>query len=134
MDRLCVKPYTIEPVNGNERPVHLKKGDLIMLPTFGLHRDPQYYPQPEKFDPERFNDENKSGINPYTFLPFGVGPRSCIGNRFALMEIKLVFFYILSKFDIVVVEKTTVPLKIAKSQFQLTSEGGFWLGLKPRNT
>lgn len=46
----------------------------------GLHHDPEYYPNPEKFDPERFSEENKSKRPAYTYLPFGDGPRICIGK------------------------------------------------------
>lgn len=42
---------------------------------------PKYFPDPEKFDPERFNDENKNDIMAGTFIPFGIGPRNCIGKR-----------------------------------------------------
>ncbi|KAF5279812.1 hypothetical protein FQA39_LY18234 [Lamprigera yunnana] len=119
-DRVCVKPYTIPPVNNNEKPLHLKKGDFIWVPTFGIQRDPELFPNPERFDPERFNDENKQNLNQYTYLPFGVGPRACIGNRFALMETKLVFYHILSKFNFVVINKTTVPLKIEKTKGDIT--------------
>ncbi|KAJ3645285.1 hypothetical protein Zmor_022951 [Zophobas morio] len=129
LDRICTKSYTIDPKYPDERPVHLRKGDVIWLPVFGIHRDPQYYPEPERFDPERFNDENKVNINPYTYLPFGSGPRNCIGSRFALLETKTLFFYILSNFEIVPVEKTQIPLVLSKKQFNLTAENGFWLGL-----
>lgn len=50
------------------------------IPIWSLHRDPKYYDDPEKFDPERFYDENKHKIKPYTYLPFGIGPRNCIGK------------------------------------------------------
>lgn len=129
-DRICTKPYTIHPISPDEKPVHLTYNDIIVLPIFGIHRDPKYYPNPEKFDPERFNEQNKKNINPYTYLPFGTGPRNCIGSRFAIMETKAVFFYILADFKIVPVEKTDVPLKISKKNFNLTSENGFWFGLQ----
>lgn len=45
-----------------------------------IHSDPEYYPEPEKFIPERFNEENKKNITPYTYFPFGDGPRTCIGE------------------------------------------------------
>ena len=131
-DRVCTKPYTIEPKYPDEKPVHLKIKDSVWFPVFGIHRDPQYYPEPERFDPERFNDENKVNISPYTYMPFGVGPRNCIGSRFALLETKTLFFYILSHFEIVPVEKTQIPLVLSKKQLNMAAENGFWLGLKRR--
>ncbi|XP_017770242.1 PREDICTED: cytochrome P450 9e2-like [Nicrophorus vespilloides] len=132
LDRLCVKEYTIEPEYPDEVPVHLKPGDVICFPVAGLHHDPKYFPNPSKFDPERFSDSNKDSIHPYTFLPFGVGPRSCIGYRFAMIKAKIMFFKLLSTFEIVVCDKTSVPLKISKIDLMLTSADGFWLGLKRR--
>lgn len=58
----------------------MKPGEGLWLPIYAIHRDPQYYPNPKKFDPERFSDENKGNINPLAYLPFGVGPRNCIGK------------------------------------------------------
>ncbi|KAJ3645297.1 hypothetical protein Zmor_022963 [Zophobas morio] len=133
VDRVCTKPYTIEAKYPDERPLLLEKNAVVWLPIFGLHRDPNHYPEPECFDPERFNDRNKINIKPYTYLPFGSGPRNCIGSRFALLEIKTLFFYILSHFEIVPVEKTQIPLVISKKKFNLTAEKGFWLGLKRRS-
>lgn len=66
----------------------------------------------------------------YFYQPFGLGPRICIGLRFALMETKLVFFYLLTKFEIVPVEKTKIPLVYKKILMALASEHDFWLGLK----
>jgi cytochrome P450 family 9 len=75
VDRICVKPYTLK----SDPPMEMSPGDVVFIPILGLHRDPSHYPDPERFDPERFSDENKQNINPMTYLPFGVGPRSCIG-------------------------------------------------------
>lgn len=58
----------------------LKKETKVLIPTFALHHDPKYFPDPEKFDPERFSSENKAQIIPGTYLPFGDGPRICIGK------------------------------------------------------
>lgn len=53
---------------------------VFLIPIYGLHHDPKHFPDPEKFDPERFSEENKHNIAPNTYLPFGVGPRNCIGG------------------------------------------------------
>ncbi|KAI2474114.1 cytochrome P450 9e2 isoform X2 [Diabrotica virgifera virgifera] len=129
-ERQCTKDYIIKPERPEEAPVTIKKGMSIWMPVYPIHRDSKYYPDPDKFDPDRFNEQNKSKINPYTYLPFGLGPRNCIGSRFALLEVKVVFFYLLRDFQIVPVEKSQIPLVISKKNFNLTSEGGFWFGLK----
>jgi cytochrome P450 family 9 len=131
-DRVCTKPYTIEPKAPNEKPLRLDVKDNIIIPIYSLHRDPQYYPDPDRFDPERFSDENKSKINPYTYLPFGTGPRSCIGSRFALMETKVLFFHLLSNFEIVPVAKTQIPIRFDRKAINMSAEKGFWVGLQRR--
>ncbi|KAB0791190.1 hypothetical protein PPYR_02990 [Photinus pyralis] len=130
--RVCTKPYTIKPEKEGEKAVKLNVNDSLWIPIFAIHRDENNYENPTRFDPERFNRENRASVLPYQFIPFGVGPRSCIGNRFALMETKLVFFYLLSKFNLVVTEKTDVPLQLGKHAFQLKAKNGFWLALKAR--
>ncbi|CAG9860276.1 unnamed protein product [Phyllotreta striolata] len=130
VDRLCTKPYTIEPVLPGEKPLHLAEGDIVLVPIFGLHRDPELFPDPERFDPERFNDENRGSIEPYSYLPFGVGPRNCIGNRFGLLSVKVLFFHLLKAFELVPVDKTEIPVRISKSKFGVDPDGGLPLGLK----
>lgn len=131
-DRICAKPYTIEPKLPNEKPLRLEVGDTVTIPIYGIHRDPQYYPEPDRYNPERFSEENKSKIVPYTFMPFGTGPRSCIGTRFALLEAKILFYHFLSNFEIVPVEKTQIPLRFSRKAINMTPENGFWMGLKKR--
>lgn len=57
-----------------------EKGTVVFIPAQALHYDSDYFPQPHVFDPERFNYENKSKIVPYSYIPFGDGPRNCIGK------------------------------------------------------
>ncbi|XP_063916959.1 cytochrome P450 9e2-like isoform X2 [Zophobas morio] len=131
-DRICTKPYTIEPKTPYEKPVHLKPNDVIYIPMYAIQRDPKNYPDPDRFDPERFSEENKSKIKPYTFIPFGVGPRSCIGSRFALLETKILFYHLLSHFNIIPIEKTQIPIRFNRKAINMAAEKGFWLGLQRR--
>lgn len=133
MDRVCTKPYTIEPVLPDEKPVPLKPGDVLWLPMQGVHRDPNNYPNPDKFDPERFSDENKVNIRPYTYIPFGSGPRNCIGSRLALLEMKTLLYNLLLSFEIVPTKKTKIPIVLNKKSLNHSCEGGFWLELKRVN-
>jgi cytochrome P450 family 6 len=75
VNRRCTKDYTIP-----ETDLVLQKGVQVIVPVLGLHRDPEYFPNPEKFDPERFSEETKSDMPKYAYLPFGEGPRICIGK------------------------------------------------------
>jgi cytochrome P450 family 9 len=128
-DRKCTIPYKIKD---NDIEMTIEKDSFIWIPVGPLHHDPQYFPEPEKFDPERFSDENKHKIIPYTYLPFGAGPRNCIGSRFALMEAKAILFHLLTRFSFEVSVRTQIPLKYSKSGFSVRPEKGFWIALKPR--
>lgn len=77
-DRVCNEDTVIEDGKGNR--FTIPKGMVIFINMFGLHYNPKYFPNPEKFDPERFLGENKKNIKPYTYMPFAVGPRACIGK------------------------------------------------------
>ncbi|XP_072453767.1 cytochrome P450 3A4-like [Notamacropus eugenii] len=92
----------------------IPKGTVVMTPPFVLHRDPEYWPEPEKFCPERFSKENKASINPYMYLPFGTGPRNCIGMRFALITVKLATSRLLQEFSFRTCKETQIPLKLSK--------------------
>lgn len=127
-DRICNKPYVLKP-DGDE-PVHIPEGTTILIPTYCLHHDPKLFPNPKKFDPERFNNERKTEIKSYAYQPFGLGRRSCIATKFALMEIKMGFFHLLSKFELVPAQSTKIPLVLMKNPFAFTSENGFWFDLK----
>lgn len=78
-DRTCVKDYVYD--DGDKLKFKIEKGSTLNFSIYGLHFDPKYYPNPERFDPERFSDDNKHNITPGTYVPFGAGPRSCIGKN-----------------------------------------------------
>ncbi|XP_071633835.1 cytochrome P450 9e2-like [Temnothorax longispinosus] len=134
IDRLCVKEYELPPSQPGSKKVIVKPNNTLMFPVYAIHRDPKYFPNPDKFDPERFSEENKDNILPYSYLPFGHGPRKCIGNRFALMETKILIAHLLQKFTLKTVEKTVEPVVHYKAEFSLAPDGGFWIGLEKRET
>ncbi|GIY81414.1 cytochrome P450 4V2 [Caerostris darwini] len=75
-------------------------GSICFIFPLMLHRDPEVFPEPEKFKPERFFLENSKGRHPYAYIPFSAGPRNCIGQKFAMMELKVVIANILRRFRI----------------------------------
>lgn len=80
MDRKCVRQYTFEPSSPNRPPLQVNPGEQLFIPAYSIHRDEKYFTDPDRFDPERFNEENKPHIWPGSYIPFGIGPRNCIGN------------------------------------------------------
>ncbi|CAI9723449.1 cytochrome P450 4V2-like [Octopus vulgaris] len=85
-------------------PYELKKGTGILIMISALHRDPQNFPDPDRFDPERFLTEDNN-IHPYAFIPFSAGPRNCIGQRFATIEEKVILSHIVQRFNLETTQK-----------------------------
>ncbi|KAK5649524.1 hypothetical protein RI129_000553 [Pyrocoelia pectoralis] len=102
----------------------------VLLPIWGIHHDPEFWPNPEKFDPERFNEGNRPKIVDYTYLPFGEGPRVCIGQRFALIQIKVGLSLILKNFKFALSSKTPLPLKLEPKGIVITPVSGIWVNLR----
>lgn len=85
----------VEPVELND--VTVGKGQVVLISPYAVHRDPRWYPDPERFDPDRFSPQGKKDMPRYAYLPFGGGPRICIGNSFAVLEARLVMATILGQ-------------------------------------
>lgn len=128
LNRLCIEDYRLAELN-----LVIPKGMKIIIPTYAIHHDPEYYPDPYKFDPERFTDDKIQTKNNYTFIPFGEGPRMCIGNRFAMMQMKLCLSMMLHNFELSVTEDTPVSITIAKKQFVTTTESPIVLKISKRS-
>uniref|UniRef100_A0A671R9H0 Cytochrome P450 3A n=1 Tax=Sinocyclocheilus anshuiensis TaxID=1608454 RepID=A0A671R9H0_9TELE len=124
LERVCKKTVDI---NG----LLIPKDMVVMIPTFALHRDPDYWSNPESFKPERFTKGNKESIDPYMYMPFGLGPRNCIGMRFAQVSMKLAIVEILQRFDVSVCDQTQVPLELGTSGL-LVPKDPIKLQFKPR--
>lgn len=91
--------------------ITLFKGQEIEVPIYAVHHCEDYYPQPDLFNPDRFLPENKHLLKPYTYMPFGLGPRNCVGMRFAYQEIKLMLAKVVPKFRFSTCSETDIPLK-----------------------
>ncbi|XP_060231838.1 LOW QUALITY PROTEIN: cytochrome P450 3A19-like [Meriones unguiculatus] len=105
VDRVCGRDVTLHGVS-------LPRGAVVTVPVYALHHDPGRWAEPEDFRPERFSPEHRAAIDPYSYLPFGCGPRNCIGRRFALMTMKLALTKLVQRFSFLPCEETRIPLQL----------------------
>ncbi|XP_022779926.1 uncharacterized protein LOC111321343 [Stylophora pistillata] len=126
IQRDCNETCTIKGVT-------IPQGMPILVPCYAIHHDPEIYPDPEKFDPERFTEAEKAKRHPYTYLPFGHGPHNCVGMRFALLEIKLTLVRLLKKYKLERTEKTAVPLGYVVGSVLTCPPGKILLKVSPRD-
>ncbi|XP_016006835.2 cytochrome P450 4B1 isoform X2 [Rousettus aegyptiacus] len=106
----------------------LPAGSLISLNIYALHRNSSVWPNPEVFDPMRFSRDDVSHRHPYAYMPFSAGPRNCIGQKFAMAEIKVALALCLLRFELVP-DFSQLPIKFP--QLVLNSKNGIHLYLKP---
>ncbi len=91
--------------------IRLPSGTSVVVLPYMIHRKEHYYPDPYKFDPDRFLPEEQAKRHAYTYLPFSAGNRNCLGLKFAMLEMKTIAAYILRNFDISSTDKIgDIPL------------------------
>ncbi|XP_014250631.1 probable cytochrome P450 6a14 isoform X1 [Cimex lectularius] len=120
--RTCTKEYTF--TNG----LVVKPGEKLMIPVYAIHSSDEYYPDPTKFDPERFGPDVFQ--RPCTFLPFGEGPRVCIAMRFAIQQMKFGLAKVLMSYKIKVNPKTKEPIELNKKSFVTTTKYPIYFDLE----
>ena len=103
----------------------LKQGSMVMVNIYGLHRHPDLWHEPERFNPDRFENEPAR----FTYIPFGGGPHVCIGNEFAMMEMQLILVQVLQQFRLSLVPDTLVKIK---GKATLIAEGGIPMTIERR--
>ncbi|NXF12579.1 CP4FN protein, partial [Smithornis capensis] len=104
-------------------------GVICLMSIYGTHHNPDLWPDPEIYNPLRFSPENSKGRCPSAFIPFSAGPRNCIGQSFAMAEMKVVAALTLSRF--VLRRDTARPPPRRKPELILRTEEGLWLVLEP---
>ena len=107
----------------------IEKGVYINIPIFFLHRNPEYWPNPEKFDPERFDPKNEQAYPKCAYLPFGEGPRNCAGKRMALLVAKMALLAIMRDLQFKRTANTDVPLDIVAAAITLSPRNGIKLSI-----
>ena len=106
-----------------------REGSLLAVSPWSLHRHPRYWPNPEGFDPERFSPERSAKRPRYTYLPFGGGPRQCIGINFALYEAKLVLATLMQRYSLELVPSQNLR---PRAEITLRPPEGMKMWLRPR--
>ncbi|XP_058829307.1 cytochrome P450 6g1-like isoform X1 [Topomyia yanbarensis] len=130
LERQCTLPegstgYKLEPFHDFVIPNKMP----VLVPIYAIHRDPKFFPDPLLFNPERFAKENLDNILPCTYMPFGVGPRTCLGSHFGTLQVKVAIVRILAQYQIARSESTPEKLTYKKNAFTLHSNEGLFADL-----
>lgn len=124
--RLCTEKTTVAGVP-------FEPGMNIDVPFVGIHYDPEFFPDPETFKPERFLPQNKDNVRPFTYLAFGAGPRNCVGMRLAMVQAKVALASILRHFKFQACPETMVPVRFKPRNMIPQTDGPLMLRLVTRN-
>jgi cytochrome P450 len=109
-------------------------GTNIIMSAYTAHRDPRHFPDPEKFDPERFSSQNSVGRHPYAYIPFGIDRRNFVGYLFATMGVKAILSTVLRRYCITEIEGGIKGLEeTLKLSFVLSPANGIRVKFLPRS-
>jgi cytochrome P450 len=86
----------------------IPRGSTVIVYVYGAHHASRFWQNPEKFDPERFTKEEMKARTPFTFLPFGGGPRVCIGQHYAMLQILMILSELIRRYDFELVPGQTI--------------------------
>ncbi|XP_065366572.1 cytochrome P450 6a9-like [Calliphora vicina] len=123
LNRQCLEDYVVP---GHPKYI-IKKGMPVLIPAIALHHDEQYYPNPTEFNPEHFSADKVASRDSILYIPFGDGPRNCIGMRFGKMQTCVGLALLLQNFKFSVCSETQIPMRYDKKSFLISSEKGITL-------
>ncbi|XP_050099192.1 cytochrome P450 9c1-like [Anopheles aquasalis] len=136
--RECTKPYLVAASANGERPaIPLRVGDKLYVSVWSLHRNADHFPDPERFDPERFMEGSgetatlKVANSEQLYIPFGIG-RGCVGQEFVRMVVKMTLVALLVRFKVTPGDRTEEPLKLIESPDSLEARDGLWINFNER--
>lgn len=111
----------------------IEKGMAVVVPVYAIHNDPTIYPEPEKYNPDRFSDEEIKNRHAMAWLAFGEGPRNCIALRFGMMQTRIGLITLLSNFEFSPCSQTPIPMTFSSSPIVLSPKDGVYLNVRPIN-
>lgn len=133
ISKRCISECEVSLSKDGKEKVPVPVGTSVLIPLYDIQRDPENFENPLEFIPERF-DEELGGVKAHkdkgTLLMFGMGPRVCLGQRFALTQMKAAIVDIVKNFEVSVNGKTQVPLVMDPKEFLNVVQGGVWVDLK----
>lgn len=102
--------------------LYIPRDSSVLIPVYGIHHDPEIYPNPDRYDPDRFEADAVRTRHPFAFIPFGAGPRNCIGMRFGMMVARLTLAKVLLHYRWTLEDRMPTKLTISKTSLPLKSE------------
>ena len=127
LERPCTKDYKLPNTD-----LVVEKGMRVRLNNVGICSDSEIYPKPEEWNPENFLKENRANRNPYSFMAFSLGPRNCLAMRFAMFEMKVAIYHVVSNFKILRTAKTRTNVQVDPKHILGAAKGGLWIKFEER--
>lgn len=123
--RVANKDYKIPGTD-----ITIEKGIGVWVPVYAIQHDPEYYPDPEVFDPARFTPEEINKRPSCLFMSFGDGPRNCVGIRFAMLQMQIGLVTLIRSFEFSTCNRTDIPLEFTTVNMVLTPKNALWFSVR----